>query len=89
MKLPTDGAIQEPDDLEFYLGIPSRKPAPAKPGSPQNAQAPGGVQAAPPQPVASKVSLDGDFGHAMPASPAVSSAPAASSPGQAAGTRLQ
>jgi len=56
VKLPTDGGLREPDDLEFYLGIDRNKVG-LGPSTPP-AKAPAGR------------SLDGDFGHALPNPPA-------------------
>ncbi len=59
VKLPTDGDIKEPDDLEFYLGIK------------RDAIGGSGSKSAPQQ--APARSLDGEFGHALPAAPYSSS----------------
>lgn len=87
LKLPTDGGIQEPDDLEFYLGIPGRTAAAPKSGA---SQPPAGTvqPVAASQPAQARSSLDGEFGHAMPAPPAPTASPTAPSPGQPASTRL-
>ncbi|GFK93685.1 Type II secretion system protein D [Fundidesulfovibrio magnetotacticus] len=58
IKLPTDGGLKEPDDLEFYLGIDRSK------------LGLGAQPAAPAAGIPAGRTLDGEFGHALPNPPA-------------------